>query len=98
MAEISNQNAIMPGKSNLYAISDSPHALTGLALAGVSGQQTHTPEELHQLLEYISPHTGIIIITSGLATKSAEIIEEFREKNPLPLVVVIPDDTRATRS
>ena len=81
----------IPGKSKLHAISDNPRVCTGLALAGVLSQPAQTPEELDQALECVAPDTGIVIITSGLAAKSTDVLEKYREKNLLPLIVVIPE-------
>ena len=77
----------------LHVVSDNPNTRMGLALAGVSNQPAHTPEELKQALEGIAPDIGIVIITSGLAAKGAEILEKYRQKNHLPLVIIIPDFT-----
>ncbi|MCL2404287.1 MAG: V-type ATP synthase subunit F [Defluviitaleaceae bacterium] len=79
------------GEYKLYAISDDPHILTGLALAGVAGMPAHTPDELHQALVGISPDIGVVIVSSGLAAKSADIIEKYREKNTMPLITIVPE-------
>ena len=81
----------MGGDLGLYVISDCREALTGLALGGIPGQLAATPEELHRALESIPPHVGIVIITSSLAAKSADIIENYRGKNRMPLITVVPD-------
>ena len=81
----------MTGKFKLYAISDNSCACTGLALAEISSRYAHTPDELRLALEGIAPDVGIVIVTSGLAAKGADIIERYREKNRLPLIVVIPE-------
>ena len=75
----------------LYAISDNPHIRTGLALAGISGQDAHTPEEVSRALEGLAQDIGIVIVTSGLAAKSADILEKYREEKTLPLITIIPE-------
>ena len=77
--------------AKLQAISNNPNTLTGLAMAEISSQVAHTPDELRQTLENISPDIGIVIITAGLAAKCADILEKFRIKNHLPLITIIPD-------
>jgi len=64
----------------------------GLALAGVLCRQAHTPDEVLRVLAETVQDAGLVIITSGLAAKSAAVLEIYREKNPLPLVVIIPDE------
>ena len=75
----------------LHAISDNPDTNAGLELVEISTQLAHTPEELRQTLENIGPEIGIIIITSSLAAKSADILATYRDKNKLPLITIIPD-------
>ena len=86
----------MAAPTGLQAISDNRNACTGLALAGVSSQMAHTPEELLLALENMDPDVGIVIITSGLAAKSADIIKKYREKNHMPLITIIPDSGKKT--
>ena len=83
----------MGGDFGLYAISDCRENLTGLALVGIPGHPAATPEELRRALENIPPDVGIVIVTSTLAAKSADIIENHRSKNRLPLIAVIPEGT-----
>jgi len=74
----------------IYAISDNQNILTGLGLAEVSGKLAHTPQELLKTLEQIAPEASLVIISSDIAQKSADILEEYRAKNPLPLITTIP--------
>jgi len=77
--------------AKLHAISDIGVIRTGLALAGISSEAAHTPEEVGHALENIAPDIGVVIVTSGLAARSAEILEKYREKKHYPLVTVIPE-------
>ncbi|MCL2378939.1 MAG: V-type ATP synthase subunit F [Defluviitaleaceae bacterium] len=86
-----NRSAYVAGESKLYAISDNPDICMGLALAGISCQPAHTPGELCQALINLPPDIGIVIITSGLAAVCADVLEEYRERSALPLVVIIPE-------
>ena len=78
-------------KIKLYAITNNPIAQTGLALVGISSRQAHTQEELQQALECVALETGIVIITSGLAEKYPDIIENHRKTTRLPMITIIPD-------
>jgi len=75
----------------MMAISDNPHTLTGLALAGVQGKQVHTPEEMQHALTHAPPCVGVIIITAALAFRCAEVLDRYREKHTLPLITIIPE-------
>lgn len=84
----------------LYVISDDHSICTGLGLAGVDGQLAYTEEELRQVLADIgcrdASHRNndcgaLVIITSGLAARCEEFLHEYRTKNQLPLITVIPD-------
>ena len=77
--------------ARVCAISDSPTTCTGLALAAVASRLAYTPEELLLTLENIGPDIGVVIITSRLAARSADILERYREKNSMPLITIIPD-------
>jgi len=81
----------MAGMSKLYAISDNPFVCTGLALAGISSQPAQSPDELSRALEGIAPDIGIVIVTAGLAAICADILEKYRGKAHVPLIVVIPE-------
>ncbi|MCL2528027.1 MAG: V-type ATP synthase subunit F [Defluviitaleaceae bacterium] len=75
----------------IYVVSDNPNFHIGLGLAGVSGRYAYTPEEMGQVLDEISAGAGLIIVTSSLAAKCGDVLHEFRAKNPLPLVTIVPD-------
>jgi len=76
----------------IYAISDNPITCMGLGLAQVSSLLARTPEDLQQLLSNIkTADPGLIIISESLATKGERILEEYRQKNQLPLITIIPD-------
>ena len=76
----------------IYAISDNPITCMGLGLAQVSSLLARTPEDLQQLLSNIkTADPGLIIISKSLATKGEHILEEYRQKNQLPLITIIPD-------
>jgi len=81
----------MNGAAKLYAISDNAQMLAGLALAGIPSQAAHTPDELSRALEIIPSDIGIVIVTSGLAAKSADVLEKHREKELLPMLTVVPE-------
>jgi len=76
----------------IYAISDNAQTCIGLGLAEVSSSLAKSPEDLQQILANIDhAESSIVIITEGLAQKSAEILAGFRAKNNLPLITIIPD-------
>ena len=81
--------------SKLQAISDNQDAKTGLELVEVLTKLAYTPEDLRHALESVEPDTGLVVITSGLAAKCADIIEAFRGKNSLPLITIMPDPAEA---
>jgi len=78
-------------KKKLHSISDNKSTVNGLELAEVSSRLAHTPDELRYTLENLEPDVGIVIITSGLAAKSADVLDEYRAKNRLPMITIIPD-------
>ena len=82
----------MGGEYKIRAITDNPDAYAGLSLAGVHCQQANTPDALLQALAGMCRDTGLVIITSTLAAKSAAMLERYREKNPLPMLVIIPEE------
>ena len=75
----------------LYAISDNPETLAGLALAGAQGQLAFTTEDLCRALENTPPGIDIVAITSTLAGNASDIIESHRSKNHKPMVAIIPE-------
>ena len=77
--------------AKLHAISDNPDICMGLALAGISSQPAHTPDELSDALDGISPDVSIVIVTSGLAGKNADVLAHYRNQTALPLITIIPE-------
>ena len=84
--------ASVGGKTaKLFVISCCPDICTGLGLANVPGKLAHCAEELRQALEGLEPDVGLVIVTSNLAEKYADVLKEYRDKNRLPLITVIPN-------
>ena len=85
----------MAAYAKLQAISDSVDTCTGLGLAEVSCHLAYTPDELHRILENVDPDIGIVMITSGLAAKSKNILEKYQQSTAMPLITIIPDPRSA---
>ena len=81
----------MTAFAKLQAISDNPDICTGLALTGVLSRLAYSPDDLRHILENIAPDIGLVIITSGLAAKSTDILDKHRKNNLMPLITIIPD-------
>jgi len=78
----------------VYAISDNLDDIIGLGLAEISAQLAETPDEVGSAIESIlntDPNAGLIIITASLAARSEELLADFRARNKLPLITVIPN-------
>jgi len=78
-------------KRKLQAITNSRSTNTGLELVQVASKLAHTSDELNKTLENLDPEIGIVIVTSGLAERSADVLERYRARNRLPLIAIIPE-------
>ena len=76
---------------SLTAISDNPNICTGLGLVEVACQLVQDSNQLKHALDNLDPEAGLVVVTSGLAAKGADILAKFREKNSIPILAVIPD-------
>ena len=73
-------------------ISDNQVTCAGFRLVGMECRQAKTAEELETALQAVAlPETGLIVVTSALATKCRDVMEKFQESD-MPLVVEIPDE------
>lgn len=77
----------------MYLISDNVDTLTGMRLAGVSGEVVHTREAFETCVKHIlkKDDASIIIMTEKSAGLAPDIVEDIFNNRRLPLVVVIPD-------
>ena len=75
----------------LSAISDNPNTCTGLGLVEVDCQLVQDSDQLKFALDNLDPDAGLVVVTSSLAAKGADILEKFRERNNMPILAVIPD-------
>jgi len=69
-----------------------PEAVLGFSLAGLSGREVQTAEEVNQALDeaLVDRGIGIVLITSDAAARIPERIEELKLHSTVPLVVEIP--------
>jgi len=81
----------MAVKPQILAISDNADILIGLALTGALTKMACSPDELCRVMEEISEDIVLVIVTSGLAARSADILGQYRERSHYPLVTVIPE-------
>ena len=77
----------------MFVISDNNDTLAGMRLAGVDGVVLHTRDEVISELGrlYADSTVGIILITGKLRELAGDYIEEQKQKNPMPLILDIPD-------
>jgi V/A-type H+-transporting ATPase subunit F len=77
----------------MFLVSDSTDTLTGLRLVGVEGVMAQTREELAQGLAQARQDTrvGIVGVTGKLFGLYPDVIKDFQDTWPMPLVVHIPD-------
>ncbi len=78
---------------NMYLISDNVDTYTGMRLAGVDGVVVHEREELLDSLNNAlqDKNIGIVLLTEKLGSEFPDIINEFRLKRKMPLLIEIPD-------
>ena len=75
----------------MVAISDNSTTCAGFRLVGVDCCHAETAEELANALQAASqPEVGLIVVTSALAAKGADVLARFSASD-MPLVVEIPD-------
>lgn len=74
-------------------IADTHDTLMGMRLAGISGVEAHTPEEVRTALERAinDPEVGIVLISPRLAELQKELIDRVRLYQKTPLIVEVPD-------
>ncbi|MCJ7813525.1 V-type ATP synthase subunit F [bacterium] len=75
-----------------YVIGDEETVL-GFRLVGVEGRVVHTPEEIHESLEYAfkMEELGVIIITERVASTIRSMVDQYIYKTTFPLIIEIPD-------
>jgi len=72
------------------AISDNHTTCTGFRLVGMECHKVETSEEFADVLKSsIKPEIGLIVVTSALAAKCANVLEKFSQFDA-PLIVEIP--------
>lgn len=77
----------------IHLITDSTDAAVGMRLAGIDGTIVHSGDELKKSLETVSKKSeiGIVLITQGLYTKYASIVDEVKKNVTIPLITEIPE-------
>ena len=83
----------------MYLLSDNSDTLLGMRFAGVEGFVLHNKDEamakVHELAADKS--YGVVLITSKLRDLCGDLLNDFMERNPMPLFLEIPDRHGAGR-
>ena len=84
----------------MYLLSHNKDTLIGMRFAGVDGVVLRTREETIQKINAVAEdkECGILLITSTLKRICDDYISSFMERNPMPLILEIPDKSGAGRA
>ncbi|MBF7096557.1 V-type ATP synthase subunit F [Alkalibacter mobilis] len=75
-----------------YLISDNRDTYVGLRMAGIEGEYLQNIENAEMVFKTaVSSGYGIIFLTEKIYVKIKEKVIEYKEKNSIPLITVIPD-------
>ena len=90
----------MVKKMKMYLLSHNKDTLIGMRFAGVDGVVLHTREETIRKINTVAEdkECGILLITSTLKRLCDDHISSFMERNPMPLILEIPDRYGAGRA
>ncbi|HEX2696124.1 MAG TPA: V-type ATP synthase subunit F [Anaerolineales bacterium] len=77
-----------------------PDAVLGFSLAGVSGREAKTADEINQALDDVqaSKDVGIVLVTQDVAELIPARMEHLKLRSTIPLVVEIPAHGTATEN
>lgn len=77
----------------MYLISDNVDTMTGMRLAGVTGEVVHTREAFLECVDSVleKDDIAILIITEKAVEMAPDTVSKITKNRRLPLVVVIPD-------
>lgn len=75
-----------------YLISDTAEALTGLRLAGVTGELVKSPAEASEAVDRVcaDESVAVLLLTVGAAAMIQETVDRLKLAGHRPLVTVIP--------
>lgn len=84
----------------MYLLSHNKDTLIGMRFAGVDGVVLNTRDETIQKINDVTEDKdyGILLITSTLKRLCDDYISSFMERNPMPLILEIPDRYGAGRA
>lgn len=76
-----------------HLISDNIDTLTGMRLAGVTGEIAHQPQEILDALKraFQNDEIATVFITEKLASICESEVRRLKETVAMPLLVTIPD-------
>jgi V/A-type H+-transporting ATPase subunit F len=83
-----------------FLISDNQDTLTGMRLAGIEGVLTTNAGQVTKAMEtaFENPQIAIVLITKTAMDFCPQLIEEYKQNRPKPLILVIPDPASADTS
>lgn len=83
----------------MYLLSDNSDTLLGMRFAGVEGSALHTKDDVMAKVAELAADKSyaVILITSKLMELCGDQLSDFMERNPMPLILEIPDRHGAGR-
>lgn len=78
-----------------YVISDDGDALTGLRLAGITGEYAGDEQSTAEAIEraVADESIAVVLMTATAYQRGGERVEQLKQSGTRPLIVTIPDRT-----